>query len=180
MDSATKQQKLNQIKHEAREKGTLKEDKHIIITVQEMEKYDWNPSMRFLLLILILGTRTDSEAWIQEDCPKSAAEMVGWCDMAQWRLAQRVGLTEDHVQGMLKQLEADGFIEIVVWTDSNNARHGMYRVIEDTIRANERPSHKSTTPRAPRYKEKRKANKGSFSYANQPGKNRGAREMDDE
>jgi len=181
MDSATKQQKLNQIKHEAREKGTLKEDKHILIAVQEMEKYDGNPAARYLLMILLMAARKDPTAWIQPDAPLTAEEAIGWCDMAQWRLAQRVGVGERQIQRMLDLFSEDGAIERKVWRDENGALHGMYRVNEDFIRVNERPNHKWNTPRLSRYKEgSRKANKGSFTRANQPGKNRGARETDDE
>jgi hypothetical protein len=185
MDTGTKQetkeQRLNRLKHEAREKSTLKEDKHILIAVQEIEKYDWHPAARLLLLILVMGTRNKADAWIQPDCRWTAEECVGWCDMSQWRLAQRTGLTERQVQRILDMFKADGAIERRHWRDSNGALHTQYRVNEEYIRLHERPSHKFNTPRPPRYKEgSRKANGTSFTRANQPGKNRGAREMDDE
>jgi hypothetical protein len=170
MDSVTKQQVVNRVRHEAREKGTLKEDKHLLLAIQEMEKYDWNPSMRLLLLIIAMGQRVDPKAWIQEDCPRTAEEMVGWCDFAQWRLAQRVGVTEKHIQKMLQRLKGDGFLHIKVWKDSNNAMHGMYQIIEASVMAAQRPTNKANTKRGPRYSEKREGNKGSFSKINQPGR----------
>ena len=153
-----------------------KRPKSLTIKVQEMEKYDWNPSMRFLLLILVLGTRREkedySDTWVPENSPWTAEEMVGWCDMAQWRLAQRVGLTEGRINQMLAQLEEDGFIEKEEWTDPDlGTYHCRYRVLEVTVDFHQRKEHHAKAKRGPRVKEgSRKANRGSFSTANQPGR----------
>lgn len=142
------------------------------IRVQEIEKYDWNPSMRFLLLILVLGTRREkedySDTFLQEDCPWSPEEMVGWCDMTQWRLAGRVGLKEDRICEMLAQLEEDGFILIEGWTDENHKEHRRYKVVEAVVDENQRPEQSPTMKRGKRYSKPRTANKGSFSKINQP------------
>lgn len=147
--------------------------KSLSIKVQEMERYDWNPAMRYLLLILVLGTRRSkenySDTWVQDGCPWTAEEMVGWCDFSQWRLAGRVGLTTDHVNRMLSQLEEDGLIEKEMWEDEvAHSKHCRYRVIETTVEANQRPEWSPTMKRGSRYKVKRGANKGSFTKANQP------------
>jgi hypothetical protein len=184
MDTGTKQQLVNRVRHEAREKGTLKEDKHILIAVQEMEKYDWHPAARYLLLVILMARRNDPKAWIQPDAPLTAEEAIGWCDMSQWRLAQRVGLEERQIQRILKMFEKDGAIKMRTWRDEHGALHTMYWVNEDYIRAHGRPSHRKDTPRPSRYKEgSRKGNKGSFTTANQPGvspNRRAIREADDE
>ena len=165
-----------------------KKPKSLSIRVQEMQKYDWNPSMRFLLLILVLGTRKAkddySDTWVAENSPWTAEEMVGWCDMAQWRLAQRVGLTECRINDMLAQLERDGFIRKEEWTDPDTGTiHCRYQVVEVTVDANQRKEHSRNAKRGPRYGKERKANKGSFSKSNQPkmtALQRAIREEDDE
>jgi len=149
-------------------------DKSLTILIQESDLYDWDPSARLLLLALHLGTRRNStnadgeDKWVQEDCPWSAKDMVGWCDMAQWRLALRVGISEDRIQKILARFEKDKVIRIETWDDSNYAHHNRYQIIEATIRANQRPQQKRDVPRKSRYKTKRGANKGSFSSSNQP------------
>ena len=179
-DAAMKRSRQNDVEEidtptpEPKTKRTPRQKpKSLSIKVQEMEKYDWNPSMRFLLLILVLGTRRSKDDYEDTWAPSgwTAEEMVGWCDQAQWRLAQRVGLTEDHINGMLKQLEDDGFIRIQGWTDPDTGKlHCRYKVVEEMVDTNQRPSHTRSTPRGERYSQPRKANKGSFSKINQPGR----------
>jgi hypothetical protein len=150
--------------------------KSLPIRIMESDLYDWNPTKRMLLLAIALGTRTEKEdystTFIQEDCPRSAKEMVGFCDMAQWRLAGRVGITEGYVSELLREFEKDGVVHIDRWTDNNGTHHDMYQIIEVVIDEHQRPEQKRGMQRPPRYKVKRTANKGSFSHANQPGKNR--------
>jgi len=88
--------------------------------------------------------------------------------MAQWRLAQRVGLTEDHINKMLAQLEEDGFIIIEGWTDENHKEHRRYQVQEAVVDAHQRKDHSANAKRGPRYSTPRTVNKGSFSSKNQP------------
>jgi hypothetical protein len=170
--AAAHQQEQRERVKKLRKKAGIGKPKSLSIKVQEMEKYDWNPAMRYLLLILVLGTRRAKEDYEDTWAPSgwTAEEMVGWCDMAQWRLAQRVGLTEDHINGMLKQLETDGCIRIEGWTDPDTGKlHCRYQAVPESIEAYGRPSHTPKTPRGKRYKEgSRKANKGSFSAKNQP------------
>ena len=159
----------------AKPKHKTKKPKSLRIKIQEMEKYEWNPSMRLLLLVIELGTRRAKDNYEDTWAPTgwTAEEMVGWCDMAQWRLAQRIGLSEDHTGRMLRQLDEDGFIETEGWRDPNDGKiHNRYRIIEATVDANQRPSHTPETPRGKRYNnpdKPRKANKGSFNKNNQPG-----------
>jgi hypothetical protein len=160
-------------------------DKSLTIMIQESDLYDWDSSARLLLLVLHLGTRGKAtnadgeEKWVQEDCPWSAEDMVGWCDMAQWRLALRVGISEDRIQKILARFENDKVIRMETWDDSNCAHHNRYQIIEATIRANQRPEQKRDVPRKPRYNVKRGANAGSFSSKNQP-KKTGNYDADDE
>src|ERR1700752_4316249 len=96
-------------------------DKSLTILIQESDLYDWDSSARLLLLVLHVGTRRKAtnadgeEKWVQEDCPWSAEDMVGWCDMAQWRLALRVGISEDRIQKILARFEKDKVIRIETW-----------------------------------------------------------------
>jgi hypothetical protein len=148
--------------------------KSLRIAILESDLWDWNPTKRLLLLVLQLGTRTEKEdyskTFVQEDCPKTAEELVGWCDMAQWRLALRVGCTEKYIQELLIEFEKEGVINIDRWDDNNGVHHDMYRIVEDVVRDRQRPEQKKGVERPPRYKVKRGANKGSFSTANQPGR----------
>ena len=131
-----------------------KKNKTLKIKIQEMEYCDWNPTARMLLLVIASGHRTNEEAWVQPDSPLSAEEMIGWCDMAQWRLAQRVGTTESSIQKYIKNFEDDGAIEVQRWEDSNHVHHDMYRVSEKFVDAHQRPDHKKDTKRPPRYQKK--------------------------
>ena len=158
--------------------------KSLPILIMESDLWDWNPTKRMLLLVIALGTRKEkvnySDTFIQEDCPRNAEEMVGWCDMAQWRLAGRVGTTEGYVSQLLNEFETEGVLHIDRWDDDNHTRHSMYQIIEAVVREHQRPEQKIGMQRPPRYKVKRGPNKGSFSHANQPGKNKEVREHDDE
>jgi hypothetical protein len=123
-----------------------KKPKGLLIQIQEMEAYDWNPAMRYLLFIIAFGTRKAKDDYEDTWAPTgwTPEEMVGWCDMAQWRLAQRVGLTEGRINQMLKQLEKEGFIEIEGWTDPDTGKlHCRYRVIPEKVEAEQR---KGTQP----------------------------------
>jgi len=145
--------------------------KSLPIRVQESSLYDWKPGVRMTLLVIALGQRSEKEnystTWVQEDCPWSAEEMVGWCDMAQWRIAQRVGKSESQVHRDIMQFEEGGVIEIERWTDSNNVKHDRYRIVEAVVDKHQRPEHKATTERPNRYKNSR-PKKGWFSSKNQP------------
>ena len=148
-----------------------KKPKGLLIQIQEMEAYDWNPAMRYLLFIIAFGTRKAKDDYEDTWAPTgwTAKEMVGWCDMAQWRLAQRVGLTEGRINQMLKQLEKKGFIEIEGWTDPDTGKlHCRYRVIPEKVEAEQRKEHSRRAQRGPRTSKPRKGNKGSFSKSNQP------------
>ncbi len=138
----------------------------------ESDLYDWNPSARMTLLVLALGTRREkedySDTFVQEDCPATAEELVGWCDMAQWRIALRVGKSDDQVGRDIKMFEQDGVITVRRWDDSNGAHHDMYMVNIAVVMEHERPAQKKNVKRPSRYKKPRKANKGSFSSTHQP------------
>jgi hypothetical protein len=161
-----------------------KHAKSLPILIQESDLWDWNPTKRLLLLVIALGTRKEkedySDTFIQKDCPLTAEKAVGYCDMAQWRLAGRVGITEDYTSELLNEFEDEGVLHIERWEDENGTRHNMYKIEEAVVREHQRPEQKRGMQRPPRYKVKRKANGTSFSHANQPGKNRKVREMDDE
>jgi hypothetical protein len=166
----TKKEKIARLKKQAG-LSKAKAEGSLIIQIQNSELYDWNPTKRMTLLVLAFGHRTNENAFVPDDMPDYLKnDMIGWCDMAQWRLAQRVGITEDHMNTVLGELEADKAIFVRSWTDSNNAEHNQYMVNESVIRLTQRPEHKRDSKRPPRYKKKRGANKGSFSSTNQPNK----------
>jgi hypothetical protein len=151
-------------------KARAKKDMSISIQVQESALYDHNPTARFLLLIIALGQRVNEDAYVPEDLPdKWKDDMLGWCDMAQWRLMLRSGLpTENQVYKYIKRFKDDGVLISRSWTDSNNSQHSMYKIVESVVKEHQRPSQKADVERPSRYKKKRKGNKGSFTKENQP------------
>lgn len=170
---------------EKKKKALIKKHaKSLPILIQESDLWDWNPTKRMLLLVIALGTRKEkedySDTFIQEDCPLTAEEAVGYCDMAQWRLAGRVGITEGYVSDLVNEYEAEGVLRIERWEDANGTKHAMYKINEVVVREHQRPEQRRGMKRPPRYKKPRKANGTSFSHANQPGKNRAVPEMGDE
>jgi DNA mismatch repair ATPase MutS len=152
-----------------KERGLVKHS--LPIRIMESELFDFDPTARMTMLIIALGQRKEkedySDTWIQEDCPWTAEEMVGWCDFSQWRLSQRVGTTEHNLQRVIEKLEAKGVILIETWLDSNNARHNRYKIVEDKIDANQRPEHTKDVKRPGRYK-KKASSRGRFTSENQP------------
>jgi hypothetical protein len=164
----TKKEKIARLKKLAGV-GKAKAEASLIIQIQNSELYDWNPTKRMTLLVIAFAHRTNEKAYVIDDMPDYLKDdMLGWCDMAQWRLAQRVGITEDHMNTVLRDMETDKAIFMRSWKDSNNADHNQYQVNENRIRETQRPEHKRDVKRPPRYKKERKANKGSFSKTNQP------------
>jgi len=147
-------------------KARDKKDMSLPIQIMESDLYDYNPGARMLLLVLALGTRTDPEAYAPDDCPYKD-DMVGWCDMSQWRLALRVGKSESQVYRDIQMFRKDGVVQARGWTDYNKADHLMYRIVEDVVREHQRPAQKPDVERKPRY-EKKAASRGWFSAKNQP------------
>lgn len=141
--------------------------KSLPIRVQESSLYDWNPGARMTLLVIALGQRVNEDAWVQEDCPWTAEEMLGWCDMAQWRIALRAGKSESQVHRDIMQFEKDGVLRVERWVDSNHANHDRYQIVEAVVDENQRPEQKPTVERPNRYK-KARPKKGWFSSKNQP------------
>jgi hypothetical protein len=153
----------------AKERGLVKHS--LQIRIMESELFDYDPTARMTMLVISLGQRKEkedySDTWIQEDCPWTAEEMVGWCDFSQWRLSQRVGTTEHNLQRVIEKLEAKGVIIIETWLDSNQARHNRYKIVEDKIDANQRPEHTKDVKRPARYR-KKASSRGRFTSENQP------------
>src|SRR5271168_1526713 len=79
--------------------------KSLQIRLQDSDLYDYNPAASMLLMVICLGQRKNGDAWIQKDCPRSAEEMLGWCDMAQWRLALRSKMSESQVHRTSRSLK---------------------------------------------------------------------------
>jgi hypothetical protein len=164
----TKKEKIARLKKLAGV-GKAKAANSIVILIQTSELYDWVPTKRMTLLVIALAHRTNENAFVAEDMPDDMKnDMLGWCDMAQWNLAQRVGISEDHMNAVLGELEADKAVFMRSWTDSYGAPHNQYQVNEIKVREAQRPAKSKTVKRPPRYKDGRKANKGSFSKENQP------------
>ncbi len=145
--------------------------KSLSIRIQESDLYEYNPAANMLLMVICLGQRRVKEnyddTWVQEDCPKTAEELVGWCDMAQWRLALRSKMSESQVWRYLQQFEADGVIDIEGWTDTNHMEHRMYRIVEAVVDEHQRPKQSEHVKRPSRYKVKN-SKRGWFSAKNQP------------
>jgi hypothetical protein len=140
------------------------------IRIMESELFDWNPTARMTLLVIAMGQRTNEDAWLPDDLPDEMRETaMGWCYFSQWRIALRVGKTEDHIQRVITMLEKKGVIKKETWNDSNNCPHDRYKVVEVMVDDNQRPAQKRNVQRPARYRVKRGANKGSFSRTNQPG-----------
>jgi hypothetical protein len=153
--------------------------KSLAIRLQESDLYEYNPAANLLLLVICLGQRREKEnyddTWVQEDCPKTAEELVGWCDMAQWRLALRSKMSESQVLRYVKRFEKDGVIEIDGWTSPTTGfEHRMYRIVGEVVDEHQRPEQSATVERPGRYKTKA-PNRGRFTAKNQPKKNKKSR-----
>ena len=168
MSSSTAAYQAKKEKVKAIMKARGKKDNSLPIMIMESDLYDHNPGARMTLLVLALGTRTNPEAWVQEDCPRTAEEMLGWCDMSQWRLSLRVGKSRSQVHRDIMMFEKDGVVKIDRWTDDNNANHDMYQINEDVIREHQRPAQKPDVVRQSRYKVKRGANRRANQKASAP------------
>jgi hypothetical protein len=160
-------------------KARAKKENSLPLKIQESDLYDWDSTARFLLVVIAFGQRTSETAWTPDDSPYTKEDYLGWCDMAQWRLAQRIGKSVSQVQRLIRRFEDDGVLLVRRWEDDNHTSHNMYQVIEKVVDARQRPSHKPDTPRGKRYKKERPT-KGWFSSTNQPGRNREVLEMDEE
>lgn len=149
--------------------------KSLAIRLQESDLYEYNPAANMLLMVICLGQRREKEnyddTWVQEDCPKTAEELVGWCDMAQWRLALRSKMSESQVHKYLKRFEDDGVIEIDGWTSpTTGMEHRMYRIVEAVVDEHQRPEQSRAVKRPSRYTVKN-SKRGWFSKKNQPDRN---------
>lgn len=177
--SATAKQQLIEA---MKAKAAAGKEKSLIRKIAESDLYDWNTTARALLTQIAL-LRMDEDSNYPEDAPDEFREdKVDWCWMSQHGLGLRIGASESTVHRLIQRFkpEQDGVIFYREWIDSNGCPHAEYKINEEVLDAHQRPSQKRGVVRPPRYKEKRGANNGSFSYANQPWKIRGIREEDDE
>ena len=169
-----------QLKEVMKAKVAAGEEKSLGRKIVESELYEWNPTARFLLN-QIATLRMDEDSNYPDDAPDEFKEdKEDWCWMSQFKLGLRIGASESTVHRLIQRFREDGVIFYREWYDNHGTPHAEYKINEKVLDAFQRPSQDRGVKRPPRYKEKRKANKGSFSYANQPGKNRGIREEDDE
>jgi len=181
--AAYEQGKRERVKELLKKAGIPTGEKSVARKIAESSLYDWCPTARFLLTqIAILAMDEDSE--YPEDAPDNyQADKEGWCWMSQFKLGLRVGCDERTIRRWIARFREDGVILYRTWKDDNHTPHAEYKVVESVVDAFQRPSQKVDVKRPPRYSEKRGANKGSFSTANQPGrsaKQRGIMEEDDE
>jgi hypothetical protein len=150
-------------------KALAKKESSLIIKIMESDLYDWNPTARYLLVTLAFGQRTNEEAYVPEDMPDHfKTDMLGWCDMAQWRLMLRVGVSESQINRWIATFKEDKVIRYRSWIDDNNAVHAMYQINESVVAERQRSEQSADVERPKRYKKKRGANKGSFSATHQP------------
>jgi hypothetical protein len=160
--------------------GLDKKPDSLMKMLMESDLYDYKPGRFAALLVLAHGLRVEKEdysnTWIQEDCPYTAEEMVGWCDFAQWRLALRAKKSESQIQKDIKQFKKDGVIEIRHWEDSNGADHNAYKFNVDVVKDHKRPAQKPDVERPGRYR-KKSSSRGRFTSENQPKKKQAAAAM---
>lgn len=159
----TKQEKLARLK-----KSVAKKENSLVIQIMESDWYDKNPGARFLLVAIAYSQRTNEDAYVPPDCPYKD-DMLGWCDMSQFKLALRVGKSESQVHKDIKMFRKDGVVQGRAWTDENGTHHLMYRIVPEMIAERQRPSQKRGVVRPPRYKSKN-PKRGWFSNENQPAK----------
>jgi hypothetical protein len=142
------------------------------IMLMESDLYDWNPGARVVLLVIALARRRkELEEGKYPDMPAVYRnDMIGWCNLAQWRIALRAGKSESQVQRDIKMFIKDGVIEPRRWEDDNGTKHAMYKINEDVVKDHQRPAQKKNVERPSRYKEphKPRQHKGLFSAQNQP------------
>jgi hypothetical protein len=164
-----KREKLDALKEKAGI-ATKSTEKSLARKIAESSLYDWHPQARFLLTQLaVLAMDEDSE--YPKDAPeKYHDDKEGWCWMSQFKLALRVGCSEDAIGDWIARFREDGVILYRDWYDENKTPHAEYKVVESVVDALQRPSQKRGVERKPRYADKRKANAGSFSTVNQPGR----------
>ena len=159
----TQQEKLARLK-----KSVAKKKNSLVIQIMESDWYDFNPGARFLLVAIAYSQRTNEDAYVPPDCPYKD-DMLGWCDMSQWKLALRVGKSESQTFKDIKRFRKDGVLQARGWTDDNGIDHLMYRIVPEVIAEHQRPEQKRTVSRPPRYKSKN-PKRGWFTAKNQPAK----------
>ncbi len=158
----TKKEQLARLK-----KSVAKKENSLVIQVMESDWYDHNPGRRFVLLAITYSLRTNEDAYVPPDCPYKD-DMLGWCDMSQWKIGLRVGKSESQVHRDIKKFREDGVVQSRSWEDDNGVEHAMYRIVPEMIASHQRPSQTKNVVRPPRYKSRPK--KGWFSAKNQPNK----------
>ncbi len=82
----TKQEKLARLK-----KSVAKKENSLVVQVMESDWYDHNPGRRFVLLAITYSLRTNEDAW---STARYKDDMLGWCDMSQWKIGLRVGKSQ--------------------------------------------------------------------------------------
>jgi len=149
-------------------KAAGKEEKSLARKIAESSLYDWNATARFLLTQLAV-LAMDKDDNYPDDAPEDfKADKEGWCWMSQFKLSLRVGISESQVQRLLTKFREDGVIKRRQWRDDNMTLHSEYQVVEPVVEAHQRPTQNRGVERPKRYRKERHANKGSFSFDNQP------------
>ena len=161
-------------------------EKTLARKITDSTLYDHQPTARFLLVQLaVLAMKEDSD--YPEDSPFQD-DKVGWCWMSQEGLSLKIGTESSGrtVRNWITRFIQDEVIIPREWRDDNGTPHAEYKVVESVVDAHQRPPKKkdAIAARGSRCKEgSRKANKGSFTTANQPGRSaqqRAIMEEDDE
>jgi hypothetical protein len=170
---------------------TKVEDKPLQRLIAESSLYDWNPTAR-LILNQLAALRMDENSRYPKDAPTHYPdgrpwEKIDWCWMAQWELSLRCGLDSKGrtFRWWIERFREDGTVLVRKWEDDNGTKHTEYKVVGEAFMAFQRPENRDAAlaSRPPYYKRERGANKGSFSTANQPGrepKRRAIMEQDEE
>ena len=149
------------------------DEKSLARKITDSTLYDHQPAARFLLVQLaVLAMKEESD--YPEDSPFQD-DKVGWCWMSQEGLSLKIGTDSGGrtVRNWITRFIKDEVIIPRKWRDDNGTPHSEYKVVESVVDANQRPPKKkdAIAVRGSRNKEgSRKANKGSFTTANQPGR----------
>jgi hypothetical protein len=165
MSSSAAYQAARAEKVKAAMKAAGLEKKSLARKIAESSLYDWSSTARFLLTQIAVLAMTDEEDNYPEDAPEEfKQDKIGWCWMAQYKLALRIGKSESQAQRLIARFKKDGVTKIRQWRDDNNTLHDEYQIVESVVDAFQRPSQRRDVERPPRSKRDYKAydNKGGF------------------
>ncbi len=130
------------------------EEKSLARKITDSDLYDWNATARFLLTQIAVLAMPNEDASYPDDAPdRCKNDKTGWCWMSQKRLALKIGKSLSTVEKLIAQFRKDGVINYRDWRDDNKTLHAEYRIVEEVLDANQRPSQRYDDHRPSRYKD---------------------------